>query len=117
MHCMKCGKEIGENQVFCDGCLAVMDRYPVKRSIRVQLPNRAEPAPAKKTVLKKKEPTPEEKIARLQKAIRVLALSLVAVVLALALSIALLADALSSKNDKASIGQNYSTVENDPAQR
>lgn len=114
MHCLKCGKETGENQVFCDGCIAVMDRYPVKRNIRVQLPNRTEPTPAKKPVLKKKEPTPEEKIAQLQKAIRVLLISLIAVILAFSLSVALLIDALSAEDTKASIGQNYSTVENDP---
>ena len=30
MSCMKCGKEVSEDQVFCPECLAEMERYPVK---------------------------------------------------------------------------------------
>lgn len=116
MYCMKCGKETSEDKIFCDSCLAVMDRYPIKHSIKIQLPNRAELAPVKKPLLKKKEPTPEERIEQLQKIIKTLILSLAAVVLVLILSIALLVDALSTEDNRASIGQNYSTVENLPSQ-
>lgn len=40
MSCMRCGKEINENQVFCDECLADMDRHPVKPGTPIQLPQR-----------------------------------------------------------------------------
>ena len=116
MYCMKCGKEIGENQVFCPDCLAVMDRYPVKRGAKVLIPNRPEPVQVKKAAPRKKTLSPEEKIARLQKAIQVLSVSLAAVVLALILSIALLADALSSDTQGNAIGQNYSTVDHGAAE-
>ena len=29
MNCMKCGREIPEQQTFCDVCLEVMSQYPV----------------------------------------------------------------------------------------
>ena len=41
MTCMKCGVEIPENQVFCDSCLSVMNRYPVKPDAHIHLPKRA----------------------------------------------------------------------------
>ena len=37
MNCMKCGREIGENRVFCDLCLADMEKYPIKPGIAIQL--------------------------------------------------------------------------------
>ena len=37
VHCMKCGKEIPEERVFCEECLAVMDAYPVKPDTVVQI--------------------------------------------------------------------------------
>ena len=40
MACMKCGKDVNEPQVFCDECLAVMERYPVKPGTAIQLPKR-----------------------------------------------------------------------------
>ena len=40
MYCMKCGKEVKENQVFCDACLVIMEKYPVKPGTHIQLPHR-----------------------------------------------------------------------------
>ena len=81
MNCMKCGAKIPEDQVFCDHCLSVMDRYPVKPDAHIHLPKRAAlPDPAKKPSKKKRAPTPEEQIATLR--MKVLRLRLLAVVLA-----------------------------------
>lgn len=57
MHCMKCGIEIEETQVFCDDCLAVMEKYPVKPDVAVQLPKRTTVA---EKPTRKKELTPEQ---------------------------------------------------------
>lgn len=38
MNCMKCGREIPVGQVFCDGCLKVMETYPVKPDTAIHLP-------------------------------------------------------------------------------
>jgi len=58
MNCLKCGRAIDEVQVFCDGCLDVMSRYPVKTGVAVHLPQRTAP------VAKKRPPTPEELLAK-----------------------------------------------------
>ena len=68
MNCMKCGREIGENQVFCSLCLADMEKYPVKPGTAVQLPSRKDsPAPKKPVVKRRQQPSPEEKIKTLKK--------------------------------------------------
>lgn len=86
MTCMKCGVEIPENQVFCDSCLSVMERYPVKPDAHIYLPKRAINGDAAKKVTKKKRaPTPEEQIATLQ--MKILRIRLTAVVLAFLLCV------------------------------
>ena len=39
MHCLKCGKERQEGQVFCDGCLKDMMEEPIDINAPVLLPN------------------------------------------------------------------------------
>lgn len=81
MNCMKCGVQIGEDQVFCDHCLSVMDQYPVKPDTHIHLPKRAlSPEAVKKPGKKKRMPTQEEIISSLR--LRVLRLRLLAVILA-----------------------------------
>lgn len=57
MYCMKCGKEIDDQQVFCDDCLAVMAQYPVKPDVAVHLPKRNTNY---ERSARKKELTPEQ---------------------------------------------------------
>ena len=40
MNCMKCGKTTTNEQVFCDDCLQVMAKHPVKPGTPVYLPQR-----------------------------------------------------------------------------
>ena len=47
MNCMKCGREIGDDQAFCSGCLELMAQHPVKPDVVVNLPLHRE-APVKK---------------------------------------------------------------------
>ena len=80
MNCMKCGAQVEENQVFCDHCLSVMDRYPVKPDSHIHLPKRfLSPEPAKKPSKKKRTPSQEEIISSLR--LRVLRLRLAVVIL------------------------------------
>lgn len=53
MFCMKCGKEIPEEQVFCEECLADMALHPVKPGTPVLLPVRPAQANAKRGARKK----------------------------------------------------------------
>lgn len=73
MACLKCGKETGEDQVFCSECKQIMEQYPVKPGTPIQLPKREVPAPEKKTPQKKKL-TPEQQVAQLRLALRRLVL-------------------------------------------
>lgn len=66
---MKCGRETENEQVFCDTCLAVMDKYPVKPGIVIHLPRREE-APAKKAAPGRAARPLEEQVARQRKVIR-----------------------------------------------
>ena len=113
LHCMKCGKEISEKQVFCDSCLEVMERFPVNPGTRILLPNRSAPAVSKKTASRRRVLTAEERLARCRKAIQVLSITLAVAIFALCLSITLLVDNLNKETPNRVIGQNYSTVDSD----
>ena len=51
MHCMKCGKDIKGNGVFCLDCLDVMGRFPVKPDTALYIP----PKPAAPVVVAQSE--------------------------------------------------------------
>ncbi len=112
MHCLKCGKEIPEKQVFCETCLAVMEQFPIKPDTKIFLPKRDAPSVSKKAPVRKKVLSPEERIPKLKKAIHILSVSLAIAVLFLVLAFALLFDSLKAKNTaQDTIGQNYGTIE------
>ena len=109
MNCMKCGREIAEDQVFCESCLEVMRKYPVKPGIAIQLPQRKEASFVKKVQTKRRYvPTPEERIRTLKKRIRVL---VILWLITLALLVAALYPALEYFQGRRfhQTGQNYST--------
>lgn len=81
MNCMKCGREISAGQVFCDSCLSIMEKYPVKPDTAVQLPRRQAQSAAKKA---KRQPSPEEQILHWRKRYRRLVACLLAALLLLA---------------------------------
>lgn len=69
MACMKCGKKTKDEQVFCPACLAVMDAYPVKADVHVQLPNRQKSEATRKSARKRAVP-PEEQVVQLRRSLR-----------------------------------------------
>ena len=108
MNCMKCGAEIPEAQVFCDHCLEVMERYPIKPGTHVHLPKQnLIPEPARKPTKKKRAPTPEEQISALR--IKVLRLRLLAAVLVFLLCVVggFLALKLLPHQEALPLGRNY----------
>ena len=70
MNCMKCGREIREGQVFCDDCLQVMAKYPVKPGIAIQLPQKKDIPYVRKAPRRKPQASPEERIRALKKRLR-----------------------------------------------
>ena len=49
MSCLKCGQEVSAGQIFCDSCLADMERHPVKPGTPVIIPNQNAPLPSKRS--------------------------------------------------------------------
>lgn len=111
MNCMKCGCEIQSTQVFCDRCLAVMQNYPVKADIRVQLPVR--PSGDSKVPSRKEPPSLEAQILRLRRQNKRLFVALLCSVLALALSTVLLFHMTAPEPSENNLGKNYSTANAD----
>ena len=63
MQCMKCGLEVPDGQVFCGGCLEVMDKYPVNPGTPAHILPRK---PVEKTQ-RKRELSTKELLARQQR--------------------------------------------------
>ena len=111
MHCLKCGKETAEKQVFCDDCQAVMENYPVKPGTAVHLPRRDMPAQKKKTPPRHHEETSAEQIFRLRKTVRRLLFIVAALSLLLLLTAGMLLHLLLKEDASSAIGKNYTTVD------
>lgn len=107
MNCMKCGREISGDQVFCDHCLADMEKYPVRPDIVIQLPKR--PA-SRKTINRRSPVTPAIQLEKLKHHHR-----LTVIILSVSILLAALAGFFGGIFTQRSIirkqrGQNYSTV-------
>ena len=110
MNCMKCGREVGQDQVFCAKCLEVMERDPVNPDVVVMLPVRSV-APVKKHSPRKKSLTPEEQIFQLKRRNRWLTVA-VCLLLFLAVVLTIISiDVFRQLDVQKFLGQNYSTVE------
>lgn len=107
MACMKCGKKTKDEQVFCPACLAVMDAYPVKADVRVQLPNRQKLEATRKSTRKRAVP-PEEQVVQLRRSLRrARAFGLIVTLLLCAAGLLLLQIFFAPAEDKAEHGTNY----------
>lgn len=82
MNCMKCGREVETEQVFCEGCLLDMDKYPVAPGTAVHLPLRRENSGVRRQPRRRKLSL-EEQATSLKKRVRILAVVLTVTVLLL----------------------------------
>lgn len=87
MNCMKCGRDIPQGQVFCDSCLEVMKKYPVKPDAAIQLPRRSLQNAVKKQPARRRPLSPEEQIPLLKRSIRRLKITVAVLVLLLVAAI------------------------------
>lgn len=110
MGCLKCGRELSGAQVFCDSCLASMEKYPVKRDAPLRLPNRNVHAPAKRPQKKKRVLKPEEQVLQLQKVIRWMLIMMAITVTALTLTVGILLFQRTPA-EESNTGRNYQTAE------
>ena len=112
MNCVKCGREIGEDQVFCELCLSEMETYPVKPGTAIHIPARQPVEEAKKTRTKRVVVlTPSEQVLKLKKKVRRLRIA-VAVLLLLCGSLGYaIGRAVVELDFQRLLGQNYSIIE------
>lgn len=112
MLCMKCGREIEPERVFCPDCLADMEKYPVKPGTVVQIPRRPSQPQLKKGTNYRRQPAVplEEQIKRLKKRVAVLTCSLILAIAAIAGLCWLVVDQYFENLDKVLPGQNYSSI-------
>lgn len=82
MNCMKCGRKLKDEQVFCPECMAVMEAYPVKPNTPIQLPPQSPTPATPPKYTRRRIRKPEEQIARLRSTVRWLVLALAVALLA-----------------------------------
>ena len=107
MSCMKCGKAAEDGQAFCARCLEVMEAYPVKPDVHIQLPSRSAEEANKKQTRKSRPVREKRQTASLRKQIFWMWVLVILLVLALAASLGKEAVLPGSKPP----GQNYTYTE------
>ncbi len=106
MACLKCGREVAGEQVFCDSCQLLMDENPVKPGTPVLLPLPKNQTAAKKPTHRKRVLPPEEQVVQLKKALRRMELCAAVLIIVLGMATYLLVREI-QKDDAPVIGQNY----------
>ena len=109
MYCLKCGREVNEDKVFCQDCVSVMDQYPVKPGTVILLPKRRDGAPVNRAAVRRKNLSPEELIRKLRR--RSVTLFVVWVITFLALCAMSVPGITHIMEDNHfGLGQNYSVI-------
>ncbi len=104
--CLKCGREVFAEQVFCDSCLAIMEKSPVKSGTPVLLPSPKYQASSKKQTHRKRVLSAEEQVVHLRSALRRMYLCVAVLIVVLGMATALLVNEI-LKEEAPAIGQNY----------
>ena len=110
MNCLRCGREIQEERVFCAACLETMKAYPIKPGTAVQIPDRHhlemdKPLPRLRVI-------PEEQVPQLRRTIRILIGTIIALSLVLSATAWLLVRSLdSTEYIPGDLGRNYTAME------
>lgn len=110
MECLKCGKKTKDEQVFCERCLEMMEAYPVKRDIHVQLPSRPTAAAPKKTGKRRRNLSPEEQAVYYRRRSRRLAILSVLLAVVVCVTAAMLVHLVLNPED-AELGKNYTFIQ------
>ena len=106
MNCMKCGRETLGEDVFCQECLAEMEKYPVEPGTVVLLPRRKDYSPKKAP--KRHIPSPEEQIEELRQQKSTMLFLLVVCIILIALMYKPTMHYVQDEHYE--IGQNYSSA-------
>lgn len=107
MQCLRCGRKIDGEGVFCFLCESVMVKNPVKPNTVVTIPDRNVHV---KTASTRKSVRPEEDTTRLRRTILQLRLWVCMLLMLLVLCAAALTWQELHHENKPAIGQNYSSI-------
>ena len=105
--CIKCGRETAQDGVFCEECLADMEKHPVKPGTPVVLHQK--PAVPIRRAPTRKVRKPEEQIRSLKRAITTLWAVIILLVAALCIVTGLWLNQRSDPTDNSLGGDNYQT--------
>ena len=111
MNCVKCGREIEHDQVFCPVCLKGMEEYPVKPGTVVHIPKHPEDEERKAPPKKKPVLSPEEQNRRLKRKLLGLRIGLAVMLLLCGVLCFAVGKAAVELDFYRFLGQNYSTEE------
>ncbi len=109
LDCMKCGKELKGEGVFCPECLAEMEKYPVKPNITVQLPIRRTTPNTRRKARRQRYMKAEDQIRHLKRVRNGLIVTLLTVILLFTGAIAVIVNYF-DLDEGFDIGQNYNTT-------
>lgn len=112
MKCMRCGTKIKPGAVFCESCLADMEKHPVKPDTPINLPRRDKQQPVKRS--KKRIRKPDEQISMLRRVIMWLMILVLVLSLCLSATVYLLFNPTDTNKDHLQPGQNYGTSSEAP---
>ena len=107
MKCMRCGASINAGAVFCDDCLADMEKHPVKPGTPINLPRREKQQTVKRS--KRRVRKPEDQLTALRRLVVWLMALIVLLTLALTASIYMLTNQPDQSDGNRLPGQNYGT--------
>lgn len=107
MNCMKCGREMEQEAVFCQECLQEMQKYPVQPGAVVLLPRHRESSIIKKAP-KRHLPSAEEQVVTLRKMVLWMSVALLVCIGAIVLMFKPTMHYV--LDEHVEIGQNYSSV-------
>jgi hypothetical protein len=112
MNCVKCGREIDEDQVFCELCLNEMETYPVKPGTAIHIPARQPVEEVKKHRTKRSALlSPSEQVLKLKKKVRRLRITVIVLLLLSGALCFLVGRAAEELDFQRLLGQNYHTEE------
>ena len=115
MHCLRCGKENRNEQVFCDACLKTMEQRPVKPGTTVQIPEKPVYTPERRSVLHHAV-SPAEQISQLRGTLRWMTVTIVVLSVVLMLTAGMLIYTLthsSAQETPGNLGRNYTSENTD----
>lgn len=108
MKCMRCASVVASGAVFCQECLADMEKHPVKPGTPINLPRREKVTVTKRS--KKRAHKPEEQVSALRRLVIWLISLVIILVLALTATVYMLVDQHNQAEGARLPDQNYGTI-------